>query len=53
MADKIRRIVTGHADDGTAVFTDDALFETVVIPSCDAAMSTIWTTLNVPADLND
>lgn len=53
MADKIRRIVTGHADDGTAVFTDDALFETVVIPSGDAAMSTIWTTLHVPADLND
>lgn len=53
MNDKIRRIVTGHTADGTAVFTDDALFETVVIPSGDAAMSTIWTTLNVPADLND
>lgn len=53
MNDKIRRIVTGHAADGTAIFTDDTLFETVVIPSGDAAMSTIWTTLNVPADLND
>ena len=53
MNDKIRRVVTGHATNGTAVFTDDTLFETVVIPSGDTAMSTIWTTLNVPADLND
>jgi quercetin dioxygenase-like cupin family protein len=53
MNNTIRRVVTGHAADGKAVFTDDALFETVVIPSGDAAMSTIWTTLNVPADLND
>jgi quercetin dioxygenase-like cupin family protein len=53
MDNKIRRVVTGHAADGAAVFTDDALFETKIIPSGDAAMSTIWTTLNVPADLND
>jgi quercetin dioxygenase-like cupin family protein len=53
MSEKIRRIVTGHDTNGSAVFTDDALLETVVIPSGDAAMSTIWTTLNVPADLND
>jgi quercetin dioxygenase-like cupin family protein len=53
MKDKIRRIVTGHAADGTAVFTDDALFEPKIISSGDAAMSTIWTTLTVPADLND
>jgi quercetin dioxygenase-like cupin family protein len=51
--EKIRRIVTGHDTEGMAVFTDDALFETVVIPSGDAAFRTIWTTLNVPADLND
>jgi quercetin dioxygenase-like cupin family protein len=53
MSDKIRRVVTGHASDGTAVFSSDELFETKIIPSGDAAMSTIWTTLNVPADLND
>jgi quercetin dioxygenase-like cupin family protein len=53
MNEKIRRVVTGHDTEGIAVFTDDALFETIVIPSGDAAMSTIWTTLNVPADLND
>ncbi len=53
MSEKIRRVVTGHAADGNAVFTDDELFDTVNIPSGDAAMRTIWTTLNVPADLND
>jgi quercetin dioxygenase-like cupin family protein len=53
MNNKIRRIVTGHAADGNAIFTGDDFFETKVIPSGDAAMSTIWTTLNVPADLND
>jgi quercetin dioxygenase-like cupin family protein len=53
MSDKVRRVVTGHASDGTAIFTDDEWFETKVIPSGDAAMSTIWTTLHVPADLND
>jgi quercetin dioxygenase-like cupin family protein len=53
MINKIRRVVTGHTTDGIAVFTDDACFETVVIPTGDAAMATIWTTLNVPADLND
>jgi quercetin dioxygenase-like cupin family protein len=53
MKNKIRRIVTGHAADGKAVFTTDELFETKIIPTGDAAMSTIWTTLHVPADLND
>ena len=53
MSEKVRRVVTGHAADGAAVFIDDALFEPKIIPSGDAAMSTIWTTLNVPADLND
>jgi quercetin dioxygenase-like cupin family protein len=53
MSEKIRRIVTGHDTNGSAVFTDDALFEPIAIPSGDAAMSTIWTTLSVPADLND
>jgi quercetin dioxygenase-like cupin family protein len=53
MSEKIRRVVTGHADNGAAVFPDDEQFETVVVPSGDAAMRTIWTTLNVPADLND
>ena len=53
MSEKIRRIVTGHTKDGTAVFTSDETFETKVIPTGDAAFSLIWTTASVPADLND
>ena len=53
MAEKIRRVVTGHTTDGTAVFVSDNQYEPVVIPSGDAAMATIWTTTSVPADLND
>jgi quercetin dioxygenase-like cupin family protein len=49
----IRRVVTGHTNDGKAVFVTDNEYETVVIPSGDAAMATIWTTTTVPADLND
>jgi quercetin dioxygenase-like cupin family protein len=49
----IRRLVTGHNAEGTAVFVSDNHYETVVIPSGDAAMATIWTTTSVPADLND
>lgn len=53
MSNPIRRVVTGHTENGTAIFTSDNHFETVVIPSGDAAMTTIWTTATVPADLND
>lgn len=53
MSTPIRRIVTGHTDDGTAIFMADDSFETIVIPTGDAAMSTIWTTASVPADCND
>lgn len=49
----IRRVVTGHDAQGRAVFRSDEHFEPVVVPSGDAAMSTIWTTATVPADLND
>lgn len=50
---EIRRVVTGHTTDGTAIFTADESFETIVIPTGDAAMATIWTTATVPADCND
>lgn len=53
MLSKIRRVVTGHNADGKAIFVSDNQYETVVIPSGDAAMATIWTTASVPADLND
>jgi quercetin dioxygenase-like cupin family protein len=49
----IRRVVTGHNEQGAAVFSSDETYETVVIPSGDAAMATIWTTKTVPADCND
>jgi quercetin dioxygenase-like cupin family protein len=49
----IRRVVTGHDKKGIAVFVSDNSYETIVIPSGDAAMATIWTTATVPADLND
>lgn len=48
----VRRVVTGH--DGTrAVFKSDEAFDTVAVPSGDAAMALIWTTASVPADNND
>jgi quercetin dioxygenase-like cupin family protein len=53
MSNNIRRVVTGHNKAGEAIFTSDNQYETVVIPSGDAAMATIWTTKNVPTDLND
>jgi quercetin dioxygenase-like cupin family protein len=53
MEKTIRRVVTGHTENGTAIFSSDEIFETIVIPSGDAAMATIWTTATVPADCND
>lgn len=53
MNNPVRRVVTGHTNIGTAIFSSDESFETIVIPSGDAAMATIWTTATVPADCND
>lgn len=53
MNSSIRRVVTGHNKNGKAVFAADDNYETVIIPSGDAAMATIWTTATVPANLND
>lgn len=49
----IRRVVTGHDQKGKSIFRSDDSFDTVLIPSGDAAMTTIWTTSTVPADCND
>jgi quercetin dioxygenase-like cupin family protein len=49
----IRRVVTGHSNGGKAIFISDNQYETIVIPSGDAAMATIWSTPSVPANLND
>ena len=50
---QVRRFVTGHNRQGRAVFRtiDELLPKT--IPSGDAAFATIWSTAEVPADLND
>jgi quercetin dioxygenase-like cupin family protein len=53
MAQKLRRVVTGHNTEGQALFASDEEYETIVIPTGDAAMVTIWTTATVPADCND
>jgi quercetin dioxygenase-like cupin family protein len=53
MSEKIRRVVTGHNAEGQALFAFDEEYETIVIPTGDAAMATIWTTATVPADCND
>jgi quercetin dioxygenase-like cupin family protein len=53
MNNQIRRVVTGHTKEGIATFAMDESFETIVIPTGDAAMATIWTTATVPADCND
>lgn len=53
MTEKIRRLVTGHTKEGQAIFIDDQEFETNLIPTGDARMSLMWTTAEVPADLND
>jgi quercetin dioxygenase-like cupin family protein len=53
MSNPIRRIVTGHTDNGQAIFTIDEEIETIIIPTGDSAMATIWTTATVPADCND
>jgi quercetin dioxygenase-like cupin family protein len=53
MKSSVRRIVTGHDDKGRAVFrsVDDLAPE--IIPSGDAAFTTIWSTSEVPVNLND
>ena len=53
MKNPIRRVVTGHTKDGEAIFISDNNYDTITIPSGDAAMATIWTTATVPADCND
>ena len=53
MQSPIRRVVTGHNANGAAIFVSDNKYETIAVPSGDAAMATIWTTSTVPADLND
>ena len=49
----VRRIVTGHDDNGRAVFRSIDELVPGKIPSGDAAFATIWSTGEVPVDLSD
>lgn len=49
----MRRIVTGHDKDGRAVFRSINTVQPEPIPSGDAAFATIWSTPEVPVNLND
>ncbi|NMN04042.1 MULTISPECIES: cupin domain-containing protein [unclassified Novosphingobium] len=49
----VQRVVTGHDENGRAVFKSEDVSPTKMIPSGDAAMLLIWTTATVPADNND
>jgi quercetin dioxygenase-like cupin family protein len=49
----VQRVVTGHDDNGRAVFRSEDVSPTRMIPSGDASFLTIWSTQTVPADNND
>ncbi len=49
----VQRVVTGHDENGRAVFKSEDFAPTKMIPSGDASFLTIWSTETVPADNND
>jgi quercetin dioxygenase-like cupin family protein len=49
----IQRVVTGHNEQGRAVFKSEDITPTKMIPSGDASFLLIWTTETVPANNND
>jgi len=49
----VRRIVTGHRDDGLAIITSDRVFEPQPVSSGDAAFAKLWVTQTSPADNTD
>ena len=49
----IRRVVTGHNNDGRAVIASDARFASEPIAIGGAEFALVWTTATVPADNND
>jgi quercetin dioxygenase-like cupin family protein len=49
----VRRIVTGHRDDGLAIITSDRVFVPQPVPSGDAAFAKLWVTQTSPADNTD
>ena len=49
----VQRVVTGHDDDGRAIFKSEDFSPTKMIPTGDASFLLLWTTPTVPADNND
>jgi quercetin dioxygenase-like cupin family protein len=49
----VQRVVTGHDENGRAIFKSEDVSPTRMIPSGDASFLTIWSTQTVPADNND
>lgn len=49
----VQRVVTGHDENGRAIFKSEDVTPTKMIPSGDASFLLIWTTETVPADNND
>ncbi|WP_334184603.1 cupin domain-containing protein [Novosphingobium sp.] len=49
----VQRVVTGHDENGRAIFKSEDFSPTKLIPAGDASMLLIWTTATVPADNND
>ena len=49
----MRRIVTGHDENGHAVIRSIDELQTQKVPSGDATFATIWSSAEVPVDLND
>lgn len=52
-AGPVRRVVTGHSEQGKAVVISDQEFDPVVVPSGDAAMVLLWATGPFPVDNTD
>jgi len=49
----VQRVVTGHDENGRAIFKSEDFSPTKMIPTGDAAFLLLWTTETVPADNND
>jgi quercetin dioxygenase-like cupin family protein len=49
----VQRVVTGHNEDGRAIFKSEDFSPTKMVPTGDAAFLLLWTTDTVPADNND
>lgn len=49
----VQRVVTGHDENGRAIFKSEDVTPTKLIPTGDASFLLLWTTPTVPADNND